>query len=216
MKKIHNFYFPDWDNHFQNFFNTNIGYQEPQRNRALSFVEDFGVAVDCGAHVGLWSRDLENYFDKSYCFETVKEFFECLKLNIQSKKAKLHNLGLAEKEIEKEALITKSIGNSRASRTLLKDEVVSSQDYIQKIKLVNLDSFNLTKVDFIKIDVEGLGLEVLRGMINILKNFNPIVCIELLDQIEKSEQINFMSELGYELVDIIIKEHVFRNIKNKN
>ena len=43
MKKIHNFYFPDWDTHFQDFFNTNIGYQEPQRNRALSFVEDFGA-----------------------------------------------------------------------------------------------------------------------------------------------------------------------------
>ena len=53
MKKIHNFYFPDWDNHFQDFFNLNIGYQEAQRNRALSFVEDFGVAIDCGAHVGL-------------------------------------------------------------------------------------------------------------------------------------------------------------------
>ena len=25
MKKIHNFYFPDWDNHFQDFFNLKIG-----------------------------------------------------------------------------------------------------------------------------------------------------------------------------------------------
>ena len=91
MKKIHNFYFPDWDNHFDNRLNNNIGYQEAQRNRALSFVEDFGVAVDCGAHVGLWSRDLENYFDKLYCFEPVKEFFECLKLNIKSKNKKLFN-----------------------------------------------------------------------------------------------------------------------------
>ena len=214
MKKIHNFYFPDWDNHFQDFFNSNIGYQEAQRNRALSFVEDFGVAVDCGAHVGLWSRDLSNFFDNLYCFEPVNEFFECLKLNIKSKNAKLFNLGLGKTKIEKEALITKSIGNSGASRTILKNEEISSQDYVEKIQLVNLDSFNLTKVDFIKIDVEGLGLDVLKGMINILKNCNPIVCIELLEQIEKTEQINFMNEIGYELVDIIIKEHVFRKIKN--
>jgi FkbM family methyltransferase len=214
MKKIHNFYFPDWDNHFQDFFNSNIGYQEAQRNRALSFVEDFGVAVDCGAHVGLWSKDLSNFFENLYCFEPVNEFFECLKLNVRSKNAKLFNLGLGKTKIEKKALITKSIGNSGASRTLLKNEEISCQDYVEKIQLVNLDSFNLTKVDFIKIDVEGLGLDVLKGMINILKNCNPIVCIELLEQIEKTEQINFMNEIGYELVDIIIKEHVFRKIKN--
>ena len=214
MKKIHNFYFPDWDNHFQKFFDLNIGYQEAQRNRALSYVEDFGVAIDCGAHVGLWSRDLSNFFDNLYCFEPVNEFFECLKLNIKSKNAKLFNLGLGKTKIEKEALITRSIGNSGASRTLLKHEEISSQDYVEKIQLVNLDSFNLTKVDFIKIDVEGLGLDVLKGMINILKNCNPIVCIELLEQVEKTEQIHFMNKLGYEVVDIIIKEHVFRKIKN--
>ncbi len=214
MKKIHNFYFPDWDNHFQNFFDLNIGYQEAQRNRALSYVEDFGVAIDCGAHVGLWSRDLLNFFDNLYCFELVNEFFECLKLNVKSKNAKLFNLGLGKTKIEKEALITRSIGNSGASRTLLKHEEISSQDYVEKIQLVNLDSFNLTKVDFIKIDVEGLGLDVLKGMINILKNCNPIVCIELLEQVEKTEQIHFMNKMGYEVVDIIIKEHVFRKIKN--
>ena len=214
MKKIHNFYFPDWDNHFQKFFDLNIGYQEAQRNRALSYVEDFGVAIDCGAHVGLWSRDLSNFFDNLYCFEPVNEFFECLKLNIKSKNAKLFNLGLGKTKIEKEALITRSIGNSGASRTLLKHEEISSQDYVEKIQLVNLDSFNLTKVDFIKIDVEGLGLDVLKGMINILKNCNPIVCIELLEQVEKTEQIHFMNKMGYEVVDIIIKEHVFRKIKN--
>ena len=59
-----------------------------------------------------------------------------------------------------------------------------------------------------------MGLDVLKGMINILKNCNPIVCIELLEQVEKTEQIHFMNKLGYEVVDIIIKEHVFRKIKN--
>ena len=112
MKKIHNFYFPDWDNHFNNRFNQNIGYQEAQRNRALSFVEDFGTAVDCGAHVGLWSRDLSNFFDQLYCFEPIEEFFECLKLNVNSKNAKLYNLGLGEKKINTEAVVTKSSGNS--------------------------------------------------------------------------------------------------------
>ena len=214
MKKIHNFYFPDWDNHFDNRLNNNIGYQEAQRNRALSFVEDFGVAVDCGAHVGLWSRDLSNFFEKLYCFEPVNEFFECLKLNIKSKNAKLFNLGLGEKKIETEAVITKSSGNSGGSRTLTDYYQVKKEDEIQKIKLINLDSLNLNKVDFIKIDVEGLGLQVLTGMVNTLKVCNTVVCIELFDEVEKNQQIKFMKQLGYEIVDIITKEYIFK--KNKN
>ena len=85
MKQVHKFYFPKWDNHFQSYFSENIGYQEAQRNRALVQVKNFGVAVDCGAHVGLWSKDLSNFFQKLYCFEPVKEFFDCLKLNIKKK-----------------------------------------------------------------------------------------------------------------------------------
>ena len=210
MKNIHNFYFPDWDNHFQDFFNLNIGYQEAQRNRALSFVEDFGVAIDCGAHVGLWSKDLSNYFDNLYCFEPVKEFFECLKLNIKSKNAKLFNLGLGEKKIETEAVITKSSGNSGGSRTLTDYYEVKKEDEIQNIKLIDLDSLNLNKVDFIKVDVEGLGLQVLKGMANTLMVCNPVVCIELFEEVEKTEQMKFMHSIGYDLVDIIIKEHVFK------
>ena len=180
MKKIHNFYFPDWDNHFQNFFSLNLGYQEAQRNRALSFVEDFGVAVDCGAHVGLWSKDLSNFFDNLYCFEPVKEFFECLKLNIKSQNAKLYNLGLGEKKLETEVVITKTSGNSGLSRTLTDYDQVKKKDEIQKIKLIDLDSLNLNKVDFIKIDVEGLGLKVLKGMSNTLKICNPVVGVPIV------------------------------------
>ncbi len=210
MKKIHNFYFPDWDNHFQHLFNSNIGYQEKQRNRALSFVEDFGVAVDCGAHVGLWSRDLSKFFENLYCFEPIKEFYECLKLNIKSNNTKLFNLGLGEKKIEKEAVISKSLGNSGNSRILIDHHQIKKEDKIQNIKLIDLDSMHLNKVDFIKIDVEGLGLKVLKGMFKTLTICNPVVCIELFEEIDKTEQMSFLEGIGYELVDIITKEHVFK------
>ena len=76
--------------------------------------------------------------------------------------------------------------------------------------MINLDSLNLNKVDFIKIDVEGLGLQVLKGMSNTLMVCNPVVCIELFEEVEKAEQMKFMHSIGYDLVDIIIKEHVFK------
>lgn len=213
MKKIHNFYFPDWDTHFQDFFNTNIGYQEAQRNRALAHVNQFGIAVDCGAHIGLWSRDLENYFDKLYCFEPVKEFFNCLKINIKNKNTELYNQALGNEMSSGEILITKNSGNSGLTHVMNNNKKnFNEKDIIEKIEIVKLDSFNLKQLDFFKIDVEGLGLDVLRGAKKTLENCNPIVCLELFELVDKKEQIKFMNDLGYEIKDIIIKEHVFKKM----
>ena len=213
MKKIHNFYFPDWDTHFQDFFNANTGYQEAQRNRALAHVNQFGIAVDCGAHIGLWSRDLENYFDKLYCFEPVKEFFNCLKINIKNKNTELYNQALGNEMSSGEILITKNSGNSGLTHVIHNNKKnFNEKDIIEKIEIVKLDSFNLKQLDFFKIDVEGLGLDVLRGAKKTLENCNPIVCLELFELVDKKEQIKFMNDLGYEIKDIIIKEHVFKKM----
>lgn len=213
MKKIHNFYFPDWDTHFQDFFDINTGYQEAQRNRALAHVNQFEIAVDCGAHIGLWSRDLENYFDKLYCFEPVKEFFNCLKINIKNKNTELHNQALGNEMSSGEILITKNSGNSGLTHIIHNNKRnFNEKDIVEKIKIIKLDSFNLKQLDFFKIDVEGLGLDVLKGAKKTLENCNPVVCLELFELVDKKEQIKFMNELGYEIKDIIIKEHVFKKI----
>ena len=50
----------------------------------FNFLDKGDIAIDCGAHVGLWARDLSNFFDKIYCFEPSREYFECLKVNIKN------------------------------------------------------------------------------------------------------------------------------------
>ena len=211
MKKIHNFYFPDWDNHFYDQFNINIGYQEAHRNRALSFVEDFRVAVDCGAHVGLWSRDLLNFFENLYCFEPVEEFFDCLKRNVDSKNVEFYNMALGEKYEDGTIIVTKNSGNSGLSHICNENTgKLKNDENFESIQIIDLDSLNLFKVDFIKIDVEGLGLKVLKGMRNTLQKCNPVVCIELFEHVEKIEQIKFMNQIGYNLVDNHGKEFIFK------
>jgi hypothetical protein len=51
----------------------------------------------------------------------------------------------------------------------------------ERVKVVTLDSLRerFSRVDFIKIDVEGFELSVLRGAQRLLEEHLPIVCFEL-------------------------------------
>jgi hypothetical protein len=78
IEKRKDFYFPLADKHF-------LGgeYQEPHRTNSLSFVDNFGVAMDIGAHVGTWAVDLVQKFDKVICFEPILEHRICLERNLE-------------------------------------------------------------------------------------------------------------------------------------
>ena len=83
MYQAHGWWFADQDTHFAHMINKNIKnggsavYQEPVRAKSLQFVKDFGVAVDIGANVGLWSRDLVRKFAHVIAIEPVVDFQEC-------------------------------------------------------------------------------------------------------------------------------------------
>ena len=61
MIKIKDYYVPETDLHFINYLKKYDNYQEAQRNRAISYVEDWQFAIDIGANIGLWSKDLSKY-----------------------------------------------------------------------------------------------------------------------------------------------------------
>ena len=220
MKKIHNFYFPDWDNHFQNFFDLNIGYQEAQRNRALAQVLNWAFAIDIGANIGLWSKDLSEYFNNTVCFEPNKKCIECLEKNINKKKSVIYNHALGSVNTEMD-LYTPSFsgGSSFINNTRIGTNEDGSKIYgefskntpKQKTIIKTLDSFNFQNVDFIKIDVQGFELEVLKGAYKTLREYSPIICIEeILPDLKDSETYNFLIELNYQLVDRIGKELIFK------
>ena len=82
MKKIKNYYFPDWDTHFEKYFTK---YEWKQRIGALTFVKQFNHAVDIGGNVGTWARDLCDKFKQVTAFEPVPDNVECFKKNLKDK-----------------------------------------------------------------------------------------------------------------------------------
>ena len=221
MIKLKNYYLPEDDEHYLNYFKIYDHYQEAQRNRALAQVLNWEFAIDIGANIGLWSKDLSEYFENTVCFEPNQKCIECLEKNINKKKSVIYNHALGSVNTQMD-LYTPSFsgGSSFINNTKIGINEDGSKIYgefsknISKQKktiIKTLDSFNFQNVDFIKIDVQGFELEVLKGAYKTLRSNSPIICIEEnLPDLKDSEMYNFFIDLNYQVVDRIGKELIFK------
>jgi len=125
------------------------------------------------------------------CLENVKQN------NFQN--IRLYNIGLGDNEISLPMEVRAEVnrGGNRVS--------VTGQGELIHIKTIDsiFPSFNLEKLDLVKIDVEGYELHVLKGGAKTLQKFHPVLFIEvnddnLLDQNSSAKSlVEFLFDLGY-------------------
>ena len=158
--------------------------QQLQRDSALKHVKQWRVCLDIGSNIGQWTRPLAKRFQSVVCFEPNPNFRECFKKNIQEENVLLWPYGLSNKEHK-----AKQDFNS----TVLRQEDGD-------IDCRTLDSFGLTNVDFVKIDVDGFEIPLLNGARETLSKNNPVINIEMKeskrsDIVARSRQI--LENYGY-------------------
>lgn len=223
MKVIKGYFIPDKDYHYQEYFTQFDHYQEAQRNRALSYVSDWENAIDIGANIGLWSKELTKFFNNTYCFEPNIECLDCLKKNIDFSKAQIFNVALGSKNSTNYLY---SPNNTGASSLVNKTKFLGYDDdgkelwdqfdksvEKKKVNIKNLDSFNLTKINFIKVDVQNYELEVIKGAKRTLEINDPVICIEENSKnLDFSDTINLLKKLNYSILDRIGKEIILKKI----
>ena len=151
---------------------------------AIKYVKDDTIVLDIGSNFGQLSillskckKDVE-----VYSFEASKYIFEILKKNVQINKANVklfHNL--VGNETEQELFIKKlniskfnTYGSNMIEKTEIKNENIPNIEKINSIKID--DIFFNKKISFMKIDVQGYDLEVLKGSKKtIIKQQMPII-----------------------------------------
>ncbi len=138
----------------------------PSLAAAMLFVEKRRRAIDIGAHVGLWSRWLVDFFEKVDAFEPIKEHAELFERNVVGNRWRLHNVALGSE--------ARSVGMKLYSGDTGRSHVCGTG----QTQMVRLDAFGFEDVDLIKIDVEGYELQVLRGAERTLLECKPIIIIE--------------------------------------
>lgn len=65
-----------------------------------------------------------------------------------------------------------------------------------EVPCITLDSFNLPRADLVKIDVEGMELDVLTGAIDLLKRCTPVLIIEFI-KTDKNKLRGLLESIDY-------------------
>ncbi len=158
-----------------------------------------GVVVDAGACLGDHTAPYSQFVGPSgtvLAFEPNPTAFECLKHNMKAyENVTVFNLGLGAFP---GVLGIKSNDNLGMARL--------TAGGAGQISVVTLDSFNLGKLDFMKMDVEGFEPQVIAGARETLRRCRPVLLVEiqkeclLLNGCTAEDVISPLRELGYNVI----------------
>lgn len=156
------------------------------------------IIIDVGANIGNHTVFFANICKakRIYSFEPQPNIFDILKKNVLinkfNKNVKLFNMGLGENKgyANVDVVNKDNFGMSKLTKDNLGTIEINKLDDI-------ICSIEKNKIDMIKIDVEGMGIEVLKGAQRVLRRDKPIIYIEAETEEEFNIITNFLSEFKY-------------------
>jgi FkbM family methyltransferase len=166
-----------------------LDHEPSVREFLLPRFREGGVFVDVGANVGAYSLRAASRGMEVHSFEPVPQNVQVLRRN-----SEINNLTL---DIEEVALGS-SEGTTRLAPSGASSRITKAGGI--EVPLRTLDSFNLPRLDLLKVDVEGYELEVLRGAGDTLARCHPAMMVEMHHWVgAESEAAIFemLSRLGY-------------------
>jgi len=159
-----------------NWIKYNIQVNDWDRLVSLKFEENAnkgGTFCDVGACNGVITQFFKNLAGEDgmvYSFELNPFNFEVIK-GFKSKKCIVENLAVSDESGLVDIYGDHSSSGNHTSNIVGHDTTFRQMQKISEVKSISLDEyFKDIKVDFIKIDVEGAELKVMKGGLNTLKN----------------------------------------------
>jgi len=202
MRKVHDWFLPDYDQHYEEWMKTNneVTYQRLQREYALHQVKNFNTAIDIGGNIGFWSRDFCDRFENVIIFEPDASNIECLEANLSDKQNYvLHKVGLGSKEETK--TFYKSLTTS-GGHSFFRDQVFEKEVEESQLQIKRLDDYGYKDVGLIKIDTQGSEYDILLGAEQTLIENDCVLNVEIehkneAQRIKGKQIISYLDQLGY-------------------
>jgi FkbM family methyltransferase len=175
MKHVSGWAFPDADMFMAAEMKADGSYQRSHFDMALRFVTDFSFAIDGGAHVGTWSRLLNDRFLQVLACEPSLDTYEALVTNMHAFDCR-HvitrqcALGAAPGFV--------SMAPLEPRAAMLKNTGARFVQNGGSIPRITIDSLELVSLGFLKLDIEGSEPLALTGAADTLQRCRPIVLFE--------------------------------------
>lgn len=174
------------------------GGGEPELKYLDRMLPSRGTALDIGANIGMFSYRLSGLVTRVISFEINDELVSDLAAwnpgNVE-----IVTKGLSSREGEATLYIPMLNGQKLVGwASLAPGNCPDTNEHFTKaVQIITLDSLHLKGISFIKMDVEGHELEVLKGARQTLAGSRPVLMIEIRDQ-NLAPVRQLLTSLGYE------------------
>ena len=189
-------------------------YQHDKLAKSLEHVKRFRGAVDCGAWVGGWSRELARHFERVVAIELSTDNARCCRKNLEScGNAEVVQCGVGDENRKTIAVSAGAglVGSWVKERRDPKDEWIPLRRLDEVVEVQALPA-----IDYMKIHVNGYELKVLRGAVQTLARCRPVLTVVLKpaladfgDSVEAA--LDFLRSIGYREVGGEAPYRVFAN-----
>lgn len=174
------------------------------------------TVLDIGANFGflslVWAQTICKENGRVVAFEPNRYVFESFAKSIVK-----NNLGttimLEHSAVGFENKMVKLFLNNTTSNVLMSEVAIDSVSSPMVTIDTYMDTNNMNRCDLIKIDVDGIELDILKGSIKTIEAFKPIFIVETNNNLEI---INFFKEKNYKVLDMALKVYVSGSVLPPN
>lgn len=206
---------------------------EPEMKHINTFTKSNDIALDIGANIGIYTRYLSKNFKKVESFEPIEKAYEYIEA-LHLPNLTLHKLALSNKAGRNTINVPIKGGTFRFGNSSIENFIYDKYENIHKLSINSelLDSYNYKKIDFIKIDVEGHELNVLKGGEKTIRKLKPTLLIEIEQRhlpanLSIYDVFHYINEMGYEgffidnnhikkITNFELNKNQVQYLKNKN
>jgi FkbM family methyltransferase len=185
------------------------GYYEKEVGALLKeIVRPDDVFLDLGANIGYFSLLIASNSSsvRIISFEPVKDLFQDMNDNISLNNIRnisTINATVGEMNVEKELFVSASDNSGMSS--FHQPENYSGKK--ERVKVVAIDDWfktsGLSKIDIIKLDIEGSELAALKGMKEVLQKQRPVLIVEVnpetlsMFNLKTSDIYDYLKQLNF-------------------
>lgn len=200
------------DPHDREIYFTNQ-YEEKQFNEVINSIKKNHIEIflDVGANSGIYSLILSKNFNNLTidAFEPIKSTYNKLLKNIENNKFRnrinTYNLGLSNKRATLKMKTNIKFGYKQSAGYFVSEKGDTTANFEIGDDLLNYKKKNI----FIKIDTEGHEIFVLEGVVELIKNNNIFLQIEIWSKnfikVEKK-----LKSMGFIFIKKINNDHYYK------